>query len=183
MKFRDFYTKTIAPQLQKEFKLKNVFEVPKIQKIVLNIGVAHPADPRARKQVLANIVEQFEVISGQKPVITLAKKSIAGFKLRVGDPLGVRVTLRGARMWGFFEKLISVALPRVKDFRGVSKTAFDGQGNFSIGIEEQIIFPEIEYDKIESVRSFQVVFVTNTKSDTQAFRLLELFGMPFTKEE
>ena len=115
--------------------------------------------------------------------MTVARKSIANFKLRAGDPLGVKVTLRGKRMWGFLEKLISVALPRVKDFRGVSRTAFDGQGNYSMGIEEQIIFPEIEYDKIESVRSLQAVFVTTTNDDAHAFKMLELLGMPFEKEE
>ena len=183
MQLRDYYNNTVAKQLKDELKLENIFEVPKLQKIILNIGVADPQDPRQRKQVLANIVEQFEVISGQKPMITTARKSIAGFKLRVGDPLGVKVTLRGKRMWGFLEKLIGVALPRVKDFRGVSRVAFDGQGNYSMGIEEQIIFPEINYDKIESIRSLQAVFVATTKNDTHTFRLLELLGMPFEKEE
>lgn len=183
MQLRDYYSKTVAQQLKKELKLDNAFEVPKLQKIILNIGVADPQDPRQRKQVIANIVDQFEVISGQKPMITLARKSIANFKLRAGDPLGVKVTLRGQRMWGFLEKLIGVALPRVKDFRGVSRVAFDGQGNYSMGIEEQIIFPEIDYDKIESVRSLQAVFVTSTNSDVQAYKMLELLGMPFEKEE
>lgn len=183
MKLKQYYTSSVVPQLQKEFGIDNIFAVPKIKKIVLNIGVAHPTDPRARKQVIANIVEQFEVIAGQKPMVTLAKKSIAGFKLREGDPLGVAVTLRGDRMWGFLEKLIGVALPRVKDFRGVSRTAFDGAGNYGLGIEEQIIFPEINYDKIESVRSLQAVFVTSAQKNEGAFRLLELLGMPFAKEE
>ena len=183
MQLRDYYNKTVANQLKEELKLDNVFEVPKLEKIILNIGVADPTDPRQRKQVIANIVEQFEVISGQKPMITIARKSIAGFKLRAGDPLGVKVTLRGKRMWGFLEKLIGVALPRVKDFRGVSRVAFDGQGNYSMGIEEQIIFPEINYDKIESIRSLQAVFVTSAKSNEHAYKLLELLGMPFEKEE
>lgn len=183
MQLRDYYNKTVAKQLIEELKLDNAFEVPKLQKIILNIGVADPQDPRQRKQVIANIVDQFEVISGQKPMVTLARKSIANFKLRAGDPLGVKVTLRGQRMWGFLEKLIGVALPRVKDFRGVSRVAFDGQGNYSMGIEEQIIFPEIDYDKIESVRSLQAVFVTSTNSDEQAYKMLELLGMPFEKEE
>lgn len=183
MQLRDYYNNTVAQQLKDELKLDNVFEVPKLKKIVLNIGVADPQDPRQRKQVIANIVEQFEVISGQKPMVTTARKSIAGFKLREGDPLGVKVTLRGDRMWGFLEKLIAVALPRVKDFRGVSRTAFDKRGNYALGIEEQIIFPEINYDKIESIRSLQAVFVTTTDSDEQAFKLLEALGMPFEKEE
>lgn len=183
MQLKKLYYDKIVPALEKEFAIDNIFAVPKLQKIVINIGVADPQDPKARKQVIANIVEQFEAISGQKAVVTLAKKSISTFKLRQGDPLGVRVTLRGARMWGFFEKLVGIALPRVKDFRGVSRTAFDGAGNYSMGIEEQIIFPEVNYDKIEKIRSLQVVFVTTAKEDKQAFRLLELFGVPFAKEE
>lgn len=183
MQLRDYYNNTVAPQLKKDLKLDNIFEVPKLEKIVLNIGVANPTDPRQRKQAIANIVTQFEVITGQKPMITLARKSIAGFKLREGDPLGVKVTLRGKQMWGFIEKLIGVALPRVKDFRGVSRTAFDGQGNYSMGIEEQIIFPEINYDSIESIRSLQAIFVTSTKNDEHTYKLLESLGMPFEKEE
>lgn len=183
MKLKELYTSKVLPELKKEFGITNDLDVPRLKKIVVNIGVADPQDPRQRKQAIANIVEQFEVITGQKPVVTLAHKSIANFKLRAGDPMGVKVTLRGKRMWGFLEKLISVALPRVKDFRGVSRTAFDGQGNYSMGIEEQIIFPEINYDKIERIRSLQVVFVTSARKNETAFRLLELFGMPFQKEE
>ncbi|NCN51107.1 MAG: 50S ribosomal protein L5 [Candidatus Pacebacteria bacterium] len=177
------YQQELVPQLEKEFGIDNVFAVPHLQKVVLNIGVTNPVDPRARKPILENIVTQFETITGQKPQITLAKKSIAGFKLREGDPMGVMVTLRGQRMWDFVTKLISIALPRVKDFRGVSRVAFDGQGNYSLGIEEQIIFPEINYDSIENVRSLQINFVTTAETDEQAFRLLELLGMPFEKEE
>ena len=182
MKLKQLYISKILPELKKEFKLTNDFEVPKLEKIIVNIGVADPQDPKARKVAIANIVEQFATITGQQPVVTLAHKSIANFKLRVGDPLGVKVTLRGKRMWGFLEKLISVALPRVKDFRGVSKTAFDHAGNYSMGVEEQIIFPEINYDKIERIRSFQIVLVTSAKTDEKAFRMLELFGMPFEKK-
>ena len=177
------YQKEILPALQKEFGIKNIMAVPKLQKIVVNMGISDPQDPRARKQVIENIADQFKIITGQKPKTTLARQSIASFKLREGDPLGLAVTLRGKRMWQFFQKLIAVALPRVKDFRGVSKTAFDGRGNYSLGIEEQIIFPEIEYDKIERVRSLQVTFVTSAESDQQSRRMLELFGMPFVKEE
>jgi large subunit ribosomal protein L5 len=180
---REQYQQEIVPKLQAELKLQNVHAVPKLKKIVINIGVTDPHDPRARKAVVENVAEQFTVITGQKPQITVAKKSIAGFKLREGDPLGVAVTLRGAYMWEFLEKLISVALPRVKDFRGVARNAFDGQGNYSLGIEEQIIFPEVDYDKIDKVRGFQAVFVTTARTNQEAFRMLELLGMPFAKEE
>ncbi len=180
---REQYTSTIAAQLKDEFKIANVMAVPKLKKIVINVGITDPQDPRARKPIIDNVLTQMQVISGQKPQITLAKKSIAGFKLRAGDPMGVMVTLRGVYMWDFLTKLISVALPRVKDFRGVSRTAFDGQGNYSMGLEEQIIFPEIEYDSIESVRGLQINFITSAKSNEQAFRLLELLGVPFEKED
>lgn len=183
MELKQKYTGDVIPALEKEFGYANVFAVPKLRKIVVNMGVADPQDPRARKQVIENIVEQFRSITGQHPQVTLAKKSIAGFKLREGDPLGVMVTLRGRNMWEFLQKLISVALPRVKDFRGVSRTAFDGQGNYSLGIEEQIIFPEIDYDKIERVRSMQATFVTTAETNQEAYKLLELLGMPFEKEE
>jgi len=177
------YTSEVIPALQKEFGYTNLFAVPKLKKIVVNMGVADPADPRARKQVIENVVEQFRNIAGQQPQISKAKKSIAGFKLRAGDPLGVMVTLRGQNMWEFLQKLIFVALPRVKDFRGVSRKAFDGQGNYSMGIEEQIIFPEIDYDKIDRVRSLQATFITSAKTNGEALKLLELLGMPFEKEE
>lgn len=175
------YQDTIINQLKQEFGYANPFQIPKLKKIVVNMGVSDPQDPRARKQAIQNIMEQFETITGQKPKMTVAHKAIANFKLRKGDPLGVAVTLRGDRMWQFFDKLVSIALPRVKDFRGVSRTAFDGQGNYSMGIEEQIIFPEINYDKIEKIRSLQVVFVTSAKKNEEAFKLLELFGVPFAK--
>lgn len=177
------YQQEIIPALQKDLQIDNVFAVPRLQKIILNVGVSSPQEPRARRQVLENLAEQFALISGQKAVITNASKSIAGFKLRAGDPLGVKVTLRGKRMWEFLQKLISIALPRVKDFRGVSRTAFDGQGNYSMGIEEQIIFPEINYDQIESIRGLQVGFVTSAQDNASALRLLELLGVPFEKEE
>ena len=176
------YQQEILPVLKKEFGIKNIFAIPKVTKVVINIGITKPQDPRARKTVVENVAEQFKQLSGQKPVITVAKKSIAGFKLREGDPMGVKVTLRGERMWHFLTKLLNVALPRVKDFRGVSRTAFDANGNYSLGIEEQIIFPEIEYDKIESIRPLQVVIGTTAKTTDEARRLLELLGMPFSKE-
>lgn len=177
------YQQEVVPALMKEFGIVNAFAVPRLRKVVLNVGVTQPQDPRARKQILENVREQLKVITGQQPVITLASKSISSFKLRVGDPLGVKVTLRGAYMWEFLHKLISVALPRVKDFRGVSTTSFDGNGAYSLGIEEQIIFPEIEYDKIDSIRGLQAILVTSAKSDDQARRMLQLLGMPFEKND
>ncbi len=182
-RLNDYYTSTVLSELQKEFGTKNVFAVPHLRKIVLNIGVTNPQDPRARKTVAEGIADQLTTIAGQKAQVTKAKKSIAGFKLREGDPLGAMVTLRGKRMWQFLEKLITVALPRVKDFRGVSRTSFDGQGNYSLGLEEQIIFPEINYDAIDSIRGLQAVFVTTAKTNEHAFRLFELLGMPFAKAE
>lgn len=175
------YQQEVVPALMKEFAIANTFAVPRLRKIVLNVGVTKPEDPRARKQVLENIREQIKVITGQMPVVTLAAKSISSFKLRAGDPLGVKVTLRGAYMWEFLRKLISVALPRVKDFRGVPLSSFDGNGTYSLGIEEQIIFPEIEYDKIDSIRGLQIVMVTSARSDEQARRMFQLLGMPFEK--
>lgn len=180
---KDTYTSQIVPTLMKEYKYPSVFAVPKLQKVILNIGVSDPQEPRQRKQVLDNIVEQFRQITGQQPQITVARKSVAAFKLREGDPLGVMVTLRGKNMWEFVEKLIAIALPRVKDFRGVPKKAFDGNGNYSLGIEEQIIFPEVNYDQIERVRSLQATFVTTAQTDQEALRLLEELGMPFEKED
>jgi large subunit ribosomal protein L5 len=177
------YQEEVVSALQKEFNHANVFSVGKINKIVINMGIKDPADPKARAKVIDNVVSQFEVISGQKPQITRARQSIANFKLREGDPLGVAVSLRGQRMWEFLDKLIAIALPRVKDFRGISRTAFDGQGNYSLGLEEQIVFPEIDYDKIESIRSLQINIVTSTKNDKESFRMLELLGFPFEKEE
>jgi len=177
------YQKEVAPKLTTEFKLKNVMAVPQIKKIVVNMGVSDPQEPRQRKTALENIAKQFEVVTGQKALITNAKKSIAGFKLRAGDPLGVKVTLRHQNMWEFLDKLLSIVLPRVKDFRGTSRTAFDGQGNYNLGLEEQIVFPEINYDQIERIRGLQITIVSNTKDKEKSFRLLELLGMPFAKEE
>jgi large subunit ribosomal protein L5 len=177
------YQQEVLPVLMKEFSYKNPFQVTKIQKVTLNIGVAEPQDPHAREKVMPLIVKQFEDITGQHPQITKARKAVANFKLRAGDPMGVMVTLRGDLMWEFMDRLVSVVLPRVKDFRGVSRVAFDGQGNYSLGIEEQISFPEVEFDQIDRIRPLQVNFVTSNKNDKEAFRLLELLGMPFKKEE
>jgi len=182
-RLRQHYLDTIAPQLQAEFKLKSLLAVPIISKIVVNMGVTDPQDPRARETVITNILEQFRTITGQQPQTTRARKAIAGFKLREGDPLGVMVTLRGDRMWQFLDKLISITLPRVKDFQGVSKVAFDSKGNYNLGIEEQIVFPEISFDAIERVRGLQITMVTNNSNPERSVRMLELLGMPFVKEE
>lgn len=179
---KQYYQEEIRPKLQKQLELKNVFAVPRLTKIVINMGITNPQDPKARKNVIDNVVDQFTNIAGQKSQIALAKQSISGFKLRQGDPVGVMVTLRGKNMWTFLQKLVVVALPRVKDFRGLSRTSFDGQGNYSLGIEEQIIFPEINYDKIDRVHSLQVNIVTSTGSNQKALALLEMLGMPFVKE-
>lgn len=174
------YQQEVLPVLQKEFGYKTVFAVPQVKKIVVNMGVT---DQQNREAVITNVVEQFKVITGLKPNVTRATKAIAGFKSRVGDPLGVMVTLRGEYMWEFLDKLISLALPRVKDFQGVSATAFDQNGNYNLGIEEQIVFPEINYDQIQGVRGLQVTIVTSTKDNKQSYKLLELLGMPFEKEK
>jgi large subunit ribosomal protein L5 len=181
-RLQEKYRKKMVPQLKKEFKLSSILAAPRIQKIVVNMGVTQPTEPRARWKVMENIIEQFKVITGQKPNVTLARQSIAGFTLREGDPVGAMVTLRGQRMWEFLDKLISITLPRVKDFQGISRKAFDGQGNYSLGLEEQIVFPEIDYDKIDKIRGLQITIVTNTKDNQQTLRLLELLGMPFKKD-
>ena len=175
------YQQEIIANLKKELQLENVFAVPKLRKVVVNMGVSDPTDPRERKRALENIKAQISLITGQLPQVTTAKKAISNFKLRQGDPLGVMGTLRGERMWQFVDKLLTIVLPRVKDFRGVSRVAFDGHGNYSLGISEQIIFPEIKYDEIERVRSLQVNFITNS-SDKHAYALLAKLGMPFSKE-
>lgn len=182
-RLRQQYNQEIKQKLQKDLDIKNSFAVPNIKKIVLNMGIADfPQNPRQRTVIVDNVIEQFKIISGQAPQATKARKSIAGFKLREGDPLGVMVTLRGERMWTFLDKLISIGLPRVKDFRGLP-TQLDGQGNYSLGLEEQIIFPEIDYDKISNVRGLQVTIVTSTQEDEHGFALLKELGMPFVKEE
>ncbi len=182
-RLKNKYQQEVVPTLKKEMGVASNLAVPRILKIAVNVGVSQPVDPKERRKALENVATQIETITGQKAVITYAKKAVANFALRQGDPLGVKVTLRGERMWQFLDKLISVALPRVKDFRGVSPTAFDGQGNYSLGLEEQIVFVELDYDKIESIRGLQVNIITSTKEDQQSFGLLELLGMPFEKEE
>ena len=177
-RLRDTYESDIKVAMIKKFGYKNVMQVPKLEKIVLNMGVG---DARENVKVLESAVKDMTEISGQKPVITKAKKSVANFKLREGMPIGCKVTLRGERMYEFADRLINLALPRVRDFRGVSADSFDGRGNYALGIKEQIIFPEIEYDKVDKVRGMDVIFVTTAKSDEEARELLRLFGMPFRK--
>ncbi|ASS89823.1 MAG: 50S ribosomal protein L5 [Bacillaceae bacterium] len=175
-RLKEKYVKEIIPALMNKFNYKSVMQVPKIEKIVINMGVG---DAVQNAKALDSAVEELTLISGQKPVVTRAKKSIAGFRLREGMPIGCKVTLRGERMYDFFDKLISVSLPRVRDFRGVSKKSFDGRGNYTLGIREQLIFPEIDYDKVNKVRGMDIVIVTTAKTDEEARELLTLFGMPF----
>ncbi len=172
------YLTEIVPTLKKEWHVTNSLAIPKLVKIIVNTGIT---DEQHRDEALENMRQQIQLFTGQNPVITRAKLSIAGFKLRAGDSVGLKVTLRRQRMYEFLDKLISVVLPRVKDFQGVKRTAFDGHGNFNLGIIEQIVFPEVEYDKIDRVRSLEITLVTNAQDDTKALRLLELFGLPFTK--
>ena len=175
---KEKYEKEIKPELMKEFNYSSVMEAPKLEKIVINMGVGEGAkDDKFIEAAKADL----EAITGQHAVVTKAKHSIAGFKIREGQPIGVKVTLRGENMYNFMEKLIRVALPRVRDFRGISNRAFDGKGNYTLGIKEQIIFPEIEYDKVIKVRGMDIVFVTTAKTNDEALKLLEAFGMPFRK--
>lgn len=177
-RLKEKYNSEIVKSLMQKFNYSSVMEVPKIEKIVINMGVG---DAVSNPKVLDDAVEELTAISGQKPVITKAKKSIAGFKLRDGMPIGTKVTLRGERMYDFLDKLISVSLPRVRDFRGVSKKSFDGRGNYTLGIKEQLIFPEIDYDQVNKVRGMDVVIVTTANTDEEARELLAELGMPFQK--
>ena len=172
------YLEEVAPALMKEYNYKSSMETPKIEKVVINIGVG---DATKNAKLLEESVAELTAITGQKPVVTKAKKSIASFKLREGNPIGCKVTLRGSRMYQFLDKLFSISLPRVRDFHGVSRNAFDGRGNYTLGIKEQIIFPEINYDQVNVVRGMDIVIVTTAKSDKEALSLLEGLGMPFTK--
>lgn len=177
-RLKETYKNEIMGTMTKKFGYKNPMQVPKIEKIVINMGVGEAKD---NAKVLENAVGDMEKISGQKPVITKAKKSVAAFKLREGMPIGCKVTLRGEKMYEFLDRLVNLALPRVRDFRGVSATAFDGRGNYALGIKEQLIFPEIEYDKIDKVRGMDVIIVTTAETDEEARELLTQFGMPFQK--
>ena len=175
-KLREQYEKEVVPALMKKFNYKTIMQVPKLDKIVINIGLG---DIRENPKSLDNAMHDLELITGQRPIITKARKSIAAFKIREGANVGCKVTLRKERMYEFAYKLFNVALPRVRDFRGVSKDSFDGKGNYSMGVKEQLIFPEIEYDKIDKLRGMDIIFVTTAKSNEEAQELLTLLGMPF----
>ena len=175
-KLKEQYQKEVVPALMKKFNYKSIMEVPKLEKIVINVGLG---DIRDNPKALENTINDLSLITGQRPVITKAKKSIAAFKIREGANVGCKVTLRNEKMYEFAYKLFTVALPRVRDFRGVSANSFDGRGNYSMGVKEQLIFPEIEYDKVDKLRGMDIIFVTTAKSDEEAKELLELLGMPF----
>jgi large subunit ribosomal protein L5 len=177
-RLRDRYTSEIRPQLREEFSYRNDLEVPKVEKIVVNIGVGEAI---ANNRALDAAIGDLTLITGQKPVVTRAKKSVAAFRLRAGMPIGTMVTLRGDRMYEFLDRLLNTALPRVRDFRGVSSKSFDGRGNYSLGLREQLIFPEIEYDKVDKSRGMEVSIVTTAKTDEEGRRLLTLLGMPFSQ--
>ena len=177
-RIKEMYQNEIVPAMTAKFGYKNVMQVPKLDKIVVNMGVG---EAKENAKTLDAAVKDLETITGQKVVVTKAKKSVANFKIREGMPIGCKVTLRGERMYEFADRLINLALPRVRDFRGVSADAFDGRGNYALGIREQLIFPEIEYDKVEKVRGMEVIFVTTAETDEEARELLRLFGMPFKK--
>lgn len=177
-RLREKYENEVISALMEKFQYSNVMEVPKLEKVVINMGLGEARD---NPKILEGAVSELELIAGQKPVVTVAKKSIANFKLREGMKVGTKVTLRGERMYHFLDKLMNIALPRVRDFRGVSATSFDGRGNYALGIKEQLIFPEIEYDKIDSIKGLDIVIVTTAKTDEEAKAFLELMGMPFRK--
>lgn len=175
---RELYSTEITEAMKKKFGYKNDMQIPKLEKIVINMGVGEAKD---NAKLLDTAVKDLEIIAGQKVVVTRAKKSVANFKLREGMPIGCKVTLRGKKMYEFADRLINLALPRVRDFRGVNPEAFDGRGNYALGIKEQLIFPEIEYDKVDKVRGMDIIFVTTAKTDEESRELLTLFGMPFKK--
>ncbi len=176
IRLKEKYLDDVAPALMKKFNYKSPMQIPKLEKVVLNMGVG---DAKENSKFLDSAVDELSLISGQKPVITKAKKSIAAFKLREGMSIGCKVTLRGSRMYEFVDKLFNIALPRVRDFRGISANAFDGRGNYALGIKEQLIFPEINYDKVEKVRGMDIAFVTTAQTDEEAKELLTLMGAPF----
>lgn len=177
-RLKDLYKNEIVDAMMKKFGYKNVMQVPKLDKIVINMGVGEAKD---NAKALESAVRDMEIIAGQKAIVTKAKKAVANFKIREGMPIGCKVTLRGERMYEFLDRLVNLALPRVRDFRGVSANSFDGRGNYALGIKEQIIFPEIEYDKIDKVRGMDVIIVTTAKTDEEARELLTQFNMPFAK--
>lgn len=178
-KLKEQFQTEMVPALQEALNLENVMQVPQIKKVVINIGMGEALDnPKALDAAVSDLSQ----ITGQKPVITKARVSIANFKLREGRAIGVKVTLRGERMWSFLDRLVNIVLPRVRDFRGVSRDAFDGRGNYTLGLREQLIFPEIEYDKIDKIRGMEITIVTSARTDEQAAQLLEMLGMPFRKD-
>ncbi len=176
---KERYQKEIIPALSRSLGLDNVMEVPNIKKIVVNIGVGEALD---NAKALDAAVEDMTIVTGQKPIVTKSRKSIANFKLREGRAIGVKVTLRGERMWSFYDRLVNVALPRMRDFRGISANSFDGRGNYTLGLREQLVFPEINYDKIDKVRGMEVTIVTTARTDEEGLALLTMLGMPFRKE-
>ena len=178
VKMKEFYLKEVAPALMEEFKYKSVMQIPKIDKIVVNVGAG---EAKENAKVIDNIIDDLSAITGQKAVPTFAKKSVANFKIRQGQKIGAKVTLRGDIMYEFIDRLFHLALPRVRDFKGINPDAFDGRGNYSLGIKEQLIFPEIEYDKIDKIRGMDIVFVTTANTDEEARELLTLLGAPFAK--
>lgn len=177
-RLKEFYNSSVAPAMMKKFGYKSVMQIPKLDKVVVNVGAG---EAKENTKIIDAIVADLSAITGQKPIICKAKKSVANFKLREGMPIGVKVTLRGDRMYEFVDRLFNVAFPRVRDFRGINGNSFDGRGNYSTGIKEQLIFPEIEYDKIDKVRGMDINFITTAKTDEEAKELLTLFGAPFTK--
>ena len=177
-RLKEKYLNEIKDEMQKKFEYKNVMQIPKLDKIVINMGVG---EAKENAKILDTAVKDLETITGQKAVVTRAKNSVANFKLREGQPIGCKVTLRGERMYEFLDRLVNLALPRVRDFRGVNTNAFDGRGNYALGIKEQIIFPEIEYDKVDKVRGMDIIFVTTANTDEEARELLAQFNMPFAK--
>jgi len=177
-RLKEKYNNEVAPEMMKKFGYKNIMEIPKLEKVIVNMGIG---DGKDNPKGLEAAVKDLTAIVGQKPVITKAKKSVSNFKLREGMSVGTKVTLRGERMYEFVDKLLNIALPRVRDFRGVSPKAFDGRGNYALGIKEQLIFPEIEYDKVEKVRGMDIIFVTTADTDEESRELLKLMGMPFAK--
>jgi large subunit ribosomal protein L5 len=177
-RLKETYLNEIKDAMQKKFEYKNEMQIPKLDKIVINMGVG---EAKENRKVLDTAVKDLETITGQKAVVTRAKNSVANFKLREGQPIGCKVTLRGEKMYEFLDRLVNLALPRVRDFRGVNPNAFDGRGNYALGIKEQIIFPEIEYDKVDKVRGMDIIFVTTANTDEEARELLTLFNMPFAK--
>ena len=177
-RLRDYYVSTVAPALMKKFGYKNVMQIPRLDKVVVNVGAG---EAKENAKAIDAIMGDLSLITGQRPVVCRAKKSVANFKLREGMPIGVKVTLRGEKMWDFVDKLFNIAFPRVRDFRGINPNSFDGKGNYSTGIKEQLIFPEIEYDKIDKVRGMDINFITTATTDEEAKELLTLLGAPFAK--